>query len=140
MTVEPIATDEIKSVYTYLASLDWEEPWLFYLIGFHLFVGLVAFFTRRIAIVQATIFCALLLTVYQAEDINAYCAQNHKLFTAHQYFDSHGLFISIVMSMPFLGIAASIVANWFYVSTQLMRDLRVQKDRVRERQTSKKDQ
>ena len=51
------------------------------------------------------------LTVYIAEDLNEYFAKNHKLFTKHQYFDSSGLFISLMMSMPLLFISAFIVVS-----------------------------
>ena len=52
-----------------------------------------------------------MLTVYIAEDLNEYFAKNHKLFTKHQYFDSSGLFISLMMSMPLLFISAFIVVS-----------------------------
>lgn len=40
--------------------------------------------------------------VYFSEQLNAYAAHNWKVFSRQQYFDSKGLFISIVFSVPIL--------------------------------------
>jgi hypothetical protein len=42
------------------------------------------------------------LMVYFSDTINAYAAQNWITFSKQQYFDSKGIFISIVFSMPIL--------------------------------------
>ena len=65
------------------------------------------------------------VTVYIAEDINQFLAKNHKAFTRHQYFDSRGMFISVVMSTPLLLASAFIAGNWFKLSAQLMTDVKI---------------
>lgn len=42
------------------------------------------------------------LAVYFSESINEYAAQNWSSFSKQQYFDSNGLFISTVFSIPIL--------------------------------------
>ena len=76
--------------------------------------------------------------IYQAESLNEVLAKNHKLFTDHQYFDSSGMFISLVLSLPFLLLCCIIVANWFLITVDLMRQLRVKK--TKSKQHTKKDQ
>ena len=58
------------------------------------------------------------MVVYVAEDINTYLAKNYKVFTKHQYFDSPGLFISVIMSMPFLFDTCIIIVtlNYFVIN------------------------
>ena len=81
------------------------------------------------------------MTVYLAEDINAYLAENHKAFTRHQYFDSRGMFISVMMSTPLLVASAFIAGNWFKLSFQLMTEVKImqikQKQRMAERTKEK---
>ena len=81
------------------------------------------------------------MTVYLAEDINAYLAENHVAFTRHQYFDSRGMFISVMMSTPLLVASAFIAGNWFKLSFQLMTEVKImqikQKQRMAERTKEK---
>ena len=46
-----------------------------------------------------------------AEDLNEFFAHNHKMFTKHQYFDSSGLFISLMMSTPLLLLSSIIIVS-----------------------------
>jgi len=110
----------IDGVITYFQSFDWSEPWLYALALFYIFLYTSVYITRRNSTIQSFTFLLTLLVVYMAEDLNEYLAKNHKLFTRHQYFDSNGLFISIVMSTPLLLASALIAANWFRLSTELM--------------------
>ena len=126
--VEFIATDQIKGMYTYLQSvrkwewssstyrtslsdplslvslqLDWNEPWLYYLILFHLSLFVIIIWTRRLTSIQSAIFLTLrklqpylstdyvltfihwyslpVILVYEAEDLNEYLSKNHKYVT-----------------------------------------------------------
>lgn len=115
----------IDGLFTYLQSLDWNEPWLFGVGAFYVFLFGGLYLSRRNSAIQSFSFVFMLLTVYMAEDLNEYFAHNHKLFTKHQYFDSSGLFISVIMSGPLLLASAFIVANWFYVSSQLMTQVKI---------------
>ena len=84
------------------------------------------------------------MIVYLAEDINGYLAQNHKPFTKHQYFDSRGMFISVMMSSPLLLASAFIAGNWFKLSFELMTEVKTmqikQKLRAQQREEKKKSQ
>jgi len=115
---------QIENMLHYLQSLDWTEPWLYILIAFYLALSIFLYLTRKYSVIQGFSFLFLLLTVYIAEDLNEYFAKNHKLFTKHQYFDSSGLFISLMMSMPLLFISAFIVGNWIHQSTLLMQQVK----------------
>lgn len=46
--------------------------------------------------------CVSVSLVYFSETINEYAAFNWKMFSRQQYFDSKGLFISVVFSVPIL--------------------------------------
>jgi len=110
----------INGVLTYFQSFDWTEPWLYGLALFYILLYTSVYITRRNSTIQSFTFLITLLVVYMAEDLNEFLAKNHMHFTRHQYFDSNGMFISVVMSAPLLSASVIIAANWFRLSTELM--------------------
>nr|CAD7432132.1 unnamed protein product [Timema monikensis] len=64
------------------------------------------------------------LLVYFSESINEMAASNWNLFSRQQYFDSKGMFISLVFSVPILLNCMIMVANWLWQSSQLMINLK----------------
>ena len=55
-------------------------------------------------------------------------------FSKQQYFDSKGMFISIVFSIPMLFNCMIMVANWLWQSSELLTQLKVAQMRQRVRQ------
>lgn len=73
---------------------------------------------------QVSIFVFSVSMAYFTESINEYAAINWKTFSKQQYFDSNGLFISTVFSMPILLNCMCIIGAWLYNSTQMMAQLK----------------
>ncbi|GAB1868827.1 Transmembrane protein 18 [Camponotus japonicus] len=119
-----IATDSIDGIWPFLQSIDWRDPWLAALIIFHIVVTMTVLMTRNHANFQIILFLVLLLLVYFSESINEIAATNWMVFSRQQYFDSKGLFISVVFSVPILINCMIMVASWLYQSSQLMTSLR----------------
>ncbi|XP_012223753.1 transmembrane protein 18 [Linepithema humile] len=119
-----IATDSIDGIWPFLQSIDWRDPWLAVLITFHIAITLTALMTRNHANFQIILFLTLLLLVYFSETINEVAATNWMVFSRQQYFDSKGLFISLVYSIPILINCMIMVASWLYQSSQLMTSLK----------------
>ncbi|XP_071450548.1 transmembrane protein 18 isoform X2 [Hetaerina americana] len=90
------------------------------LIGFHIVITLMTLMTRDYGNFQVVLFFILLLLVYFSESINEIAARNWSLFSRQQYFDSKGMFISLVFSVPILLNCMIMVANWLWQSSQLM--------------------
>ncbi|CAG5135347.1 unnamed protein product [Candidula unifasciata] len=101
-------------------TVDWSDPWFSALLGFHILTFLVTFITRRRQVLQVVHFGALFVLVYSAETLNELAAKNWKLFSRQQYFDSKGMFISLVWSAPLLVNCLIIVMMWILTSAQLM--------------------
>ncbi|KAL0119747.1 hypothetical protein PUN28_007884 [Cardiocondyla obscurior] len=80
--------------------------------------------TRNHTNFQIILFLILLLLVYFSESINEVAATNWMVFSRQQYFDSQGLFMSIVFSVPILINCMILVASWLYQSSQLMMSLK----------------
>ncbi|XP_020288130.1 transmembrane protein 18 [Pseudomyrmex gracilis] len=119
-----IATDSIDGIWPFLQSIDWRDPWLAVVLTFHIVVTMTALMTRNHANFQIILFLVLLLLVYFSETINEVAATNWMVFSRQQYFDSKGLFISVVFSVPILMNCMIMVASWLYQSSQLMTSLK----------------
>uniref|UniRef100_T1JB36 Transmembrane protein 18 n=1 Tax=Strigamia maritima TaxID=126957 RepID=T1JB36_STRMM len=110
--------------------IDWTDPWLITLLVGHSIIILITFLTRNHGNIQAILFFALLLLVYFSERINEIAARNWQNFSRQQYFDSKGMFMSIVFSIPLLLNCIIMVCNWLYMSGTLM--VKLKKAQLRE--------
>ncbi|XP_037949495.1 transmembrane protein 18-like [Teleopsis dalmanni] len=119
-----IEVNEITGYWTFLMSIDWKDPWLIGLILLHILTTTVAIRTRNNVNFQIFLFLVLLSAAYFSETINEYAAQNWRLFSKQQYFDSNGLFISTVFSIPILLNCMLLIGAWLYNSTQMMSNLK----------------
>ncbi|XP_049822329.1 transmembrane protein 18 [Aethina tumida] len=120
-----VEINQITGFFTFLWSIDWQDPWLIGLFAFHISIFMMAIFTRNYGNFQALLFFFLLLLVYFSESINELASTNWKIFSRQQYFDSNGLFISVVFSIPILLNCILMVGSWLYQSTQLMTNLKI---------------
>lgn len=103
-----------------LVHVDWTEPWLMGLITFHVAILSLTLLTRDRGNVQAGLFVTALLLVYFSEALNELAAQHWRSFSSHQYFDSQGMFISLVFSAPLLLNCIIMVGQWMWTSGTLM--------------------
>lgn len=112
--MKTIQIDEITGIWSYLQTIDWSERWLWGLGAFHFLCALLTTVTRSRGTLQSIHFGIMLLLVYSAEIINEWASKNYRLFSKEQYFDSRGLFISIVFSVPILLNCLIIVMLWLW--------------------------
>ena len=118
----PIRVNEISGLWNYLMSIDWTEPWFIGLGVFHLLCIILTVTLRKTGAIQTVYFGILMLTVFCAEYINEWAAMHWSLFARQQYFDSNGLFISVVFSMPLLINCMVIVLSWLWDVGHLISD------------------
>lgn len=112
--MKPIKINEIEGLWEFLSSVDWTEPWFSGLGIFHVTCAILTVMTRRTGVLQAVYFGMLMLLVFCAEHINTWAAANWHMFARQQYFDSNGLFISLVFSVPVLVNCMVIVVSWLF--------------------------
>ncbi|KAK6488967.1 transmembrane protein 18 [Huso huso] len=122
--VDAISNLRITSIWTFLLSIEWSESWLIGLLTFHGFCLLVTLITFRFYRLQIFHFLTMVGMVYCAEYINEMAAIYWRSFSKHQYFDSRGMFISLVFSAPLLLNAMMIVVVWVYRTFTTMTELK----------------
>ncbi|XP_059452932.1 uncharacterized protein LOC132183598 [Corylus avellana] len=92
-------------------AIDWKEPWLACLMGFHIVLLLLTILSRKNVNFQMFLFLLALAGVYFAENLNRFLGQNWKSFAGQNYFDPSGVFLSTLWSGPLLVIAIIILVN-----------------------------
>ncbi|KAE8100294.1 hypothetical protein FH972_018205 [Carpinus fangiana] len=92
-------------------AIDWKEPWLACLMGFHVVLLLLTILSRKNVNFQMFLFLLALAGVYFAENLNRFLGQNWKSFARQNYFDLSGVFLSTLWSGPLLVIAVIILVN-----------------------------
>ncbi|KAI5668397.1 hypothetical protein M9H77_18250 [Catharanthus roseus] len=95
-------------------AIDWKEPWLIGLLAFHVFLLCLAIISRRNINFQMCLFLLALAGVYLAERLNMLLAENWRSFATQNYFDPHGVFLSVLWSGPLLVISIVILINTMF--------------------------
>jgi uncharacterized membrane protein len=98
---QPGVVDGLKG---FAAAVDWTEPWIGYLLTFHVFLLTAAVLKRRSQAVTATIFFLAMALVYNAERINTLAGRHWQQFARQNYFDGNGVFAGVLLGAPLLTI------------------------------------
>ncbi|KAM3932597.1 transmembrane protein 18 [Leptodactylus fuscus] len=104
--------------------IDWSEPWIIGLLGFHLLCFILTLISFKFYKFQIAHFLLMVGLVSCAEYINEVAALNWKLYSKQQYFDSSGMFISLAFSAPLLCNTIIIVVHWVYKTLSVMTELK----------------
>lgn len=136
--IKPIKVNQLDGLFEFLCTIDWTEAWFSGLAIFHVTCAILTIFTRKTGVLQSIYFAVLMIMVFCAEYINEWAARNWNLFASQQYFDSNGLFISIVFSMPLLFNCLVIVVSWLWDVGMLISNVKQIKMRQRGRKVESK--
>ncbi|XP_040016307.1 transmembrane protein 18 [Gasterosteus aculeatus] len=122
--IDEFSNLRITSIWTFLTSVQWSESWLIGLLVFHVVCLFLTVVTCRYYRAQICHFLLMVGLVYSAEYLNELAAMNWRSFSNFQYFDSKGMFISLVYSIPLLLNTVMIVVVWVYRTFSTMTELK----------------
>ncbi|XP_051908191.1 transmembrane protein 18 [Hippocampus zosterae] len=122
--IDAFSNLRITSIWTFLMSVKWSEPWLIGGVVFHIACLCLTIVTCKYYRAQICHFLLIIVLVYSAEYLNELAAMNWRSFSEFQYFDSTGMFISLVFSIPLLLNAVIIVMVWLYRTFSTMAELK----------------
>ncbi|XP_037607257.1 transmembrane protein 18 [Sebastes umbrosus] len=139
--IDEFSNLRITSIGTFLMSVQWSEPWLIGLLVFHVVCLFLTVVTCRYYRAQICHFLLMVVLVYTAEYLNELAAMNWRSFSKFQYFDSKGMFISLVYSIPLLLNTVIIVMVWVYRTFSTMTELKTLqiKRKIRREKREKSD-
>ncbi|XP_019729249.1 transmembrane protein 18 [Hippocampus comes] len=137
--IDAFSNLRITSIWTFLMSVKWSEPWLIGGVVFHIVCLCLTIVTCKYYRAQICHFLLIIVLVYSAEYLNELAAMNWRSFSEFQYFDSTGMFISLVFSIPLLLNAVIIVIVWLYRTFSTMAELKTLQLKQKARLAKKRD-
>jgi len=115
-------------------AIDWDEPFIRWILYFHLAIILLAIFTRKYYNMQVFIWICLLGLIYCASYINEYGAEHYFEFATQDYFDPRGVFISFLFSLPLIAITLGITINFVWFTSTLLIEVKRAEMRYKRKQ------
>ncbi|KAF9411688.1 hypothetical protein BGZ94_001258, partial [Podila epigama] len=101
---------DIKSAsLDFFDSVDWEQTWIQMILSLHVLMFiLIVLLRNRPNALAGMLFCTILLAAL-SEPLNGIGARHWQQFSNDNYFDSRGVFVSLVWATPLLGNAVLTV-------------------------------
>eukprot|EP00117_Sycon_ciliatum_P041017 scpid18905/ scgid30066/ Transmembrane protein 18 len=122
----------------FVTAIDWTQPWLIALMVFHLSCTVFIVLARHhVLTMLVPLFAVFFVLCAPASYINEWAADNHTLFATEQYFDSAGMFISIVYSLPMMLNAILILVFMLIEVSHMVVSVKRTELRHRQRQQEK---
>ncbi|XP_047145957.1 transmembrane protein 18 isoform X2 [Hydra vulgaris] len=125
--------------YCLLIMLPYNTIWMVCLMLFHIASFLLIISTQNYYKIQYALFFFFLVLVSLSEKINEIAAQHWKLFSHENFFDSGGLFISTVFSLPLLINCLLLIVIWLKFSFKALVLIKSKKLSTNRKQDPTKD-
>ena len=120
----------------FVHAVDWTEPLLLGIAGWHLLMLGLAVATRHHTWTHAALFTCLCGQVLAAEQLNLLGARHWKDFASQDYFDKQGVFISVVMSLPTVLLLLGMLINMVRTAGDLLVQAKVAELKAKQRSQS----
>ena len=104
-------SNTLEAIQAFIAAVQWQQPFFLALLCFHLCLLLLSLLLRHSYMLQLVLLGALLALVSASENLNSLCKQRWRSIATEDYFDSGGIFASLVWASPLALIAFITVVS-----------------------------
>lgn len=127
-------TTIIDKLDAFRSAITWEEPFIMGVVTFHICMFFMTLFvTRRCGMGSGMILLTFMAgLVRSAEWLNTYGSKNWEDFATQNYFDDHGIFISVMMSGPLLLLAFIMLISYLRQASTLL--IKVKRHEMQQKQ------
>ncbi|KAG0053092.1 hypothetical protein BGZ83_001684 [Gryganskiella cystojenkinii] len=95
-------TDLKTAIMGFISAVEWEQTWIQMILAMHLIIFVAILLLRnRPNALGAMLFCTILLAAL-SEPLNGIGHRHWQQFSDDNYFDTHGVFLSLVWALPHL--------------------------------------
>jgi len=93
-----------ENVLAFKSAITWKEPFILFLLAFHLCIILFTVYTTRRGGLGSrfALLAVIAIIVRSAETFNGWGAQHWESFATQDYFDDRGVFVGLMLSGPLL--------------------------------------
>ena len=117
----------------FMHAIDWTEPLLLGILGWHLLMICLAIATRNHTWTHAALFTYLCGQVLLAEQMNSFGRQHWQDLASQDYFDEQGVFISVLMSLPTVILLLAMLINMVRTAGDLLVQAKVAELKAKKR-------
>jgi len=114
-------------------AIDWTEPLVLAICAWHCFTIALAVASRQHTWTHAALFTLLCIQVLVAEQLNVLGQAHWKDIATQNYFDSNGVFISVVMSLPTVIILLGMLIHMVKTAGDLLVEAKVAELKAKKR-------
>ena len=101
-------------------AVNWNERWIQAILVLQVLFFVLVAMTRHRQNIQSLLLVLLCASVYFAETLNKYGAENWASFSTQNYFDKNGIFVSVVFSAPLLLTGTFMMLYTLYSSAHML--------------------
>lgn len=112
MELRPEAPNALSEhLAAFSAAVDFTDPFVVGCLVFDMCFIVIVLGSLWWTALQKPLFFGSLFLAYTLEWVNAFCAGNWRLIAKQNYFDSHGLFLTVFLGGPLLAGAFVILVS-----------------------------
>ncbi|KAL3784608.1 hypothetical protein HJC23_007064 [Cyclotella cryptica] len=129
----------MENIQAFSAAITWGEPFIRYLLAFHMVVIVTAYVLMRKDIYLRMGFMIFLgLIIRMAEQLNQLGNRRWRDFATQNYFDKNGIFMGIMICAPLLIICFIMLVSLIREAKNLLVDVKKMKIQAKENAKKKK--
>ncbi|KAF9357993.1 hypothetical protein BGX34_009122 [Mortierella sp. NVP85] len=120
----------------FISSVEWQQTWIQMILALHLIIFVIIILLRnKPHPLAAMLFCTLLLAAL-SEPLNSIGRRHWQLFSDDNYFDTHGVFTSLIWAAPLVAnaiLALLLLLRATYKMLWVLRKAQLQKTKHKKR-------